>query len=125
MPLTKDLIYKPAFKRSFELGLLPRLADILILAVTAHLASLLCFSTDLGSTAPIYRVLLYFCCGVAFFIFPHTGMYGSWRGRFMPSMLWRLTTAWALVLLHSNIPAIVNSHTTDTNPLKIRNNRFW
>jgi putative colanic acid biosynthesis UDP-glucose lipid carrier transferase len=99
MPSTKGFNLKSPFTGSSELGLLSRLADIVILAITAHVSSLLCFSAELDTMAPIYRVLLYFCCGAAFFIFPHTGLYGSWRGRFMPSMLWRLATAWALVLL--------------------------
>lgn len=99
MPSTKNPLLTHPFKRTLEVGFLPRYVDILILVVTAHLSELMCFTDELGATAPIHRVLLYFCCGVAFFTFPHTGIYASWRGRFMPSMLWRLATSWALVLL--------------------------
>jgi len=95
MGISKDII----FKRPFELELLRRMADIVILALAAHVSSLLYFNKTLNSTAPIYTILLYLCCALAFFMFPHSGLYGSWRGRFMPLMLWRLSTTWGLILL--------------------------
>ena len=95
MGVSRDLI----FKSPFELELLRRVADIIILALAAHIASLLCFGIELGATPPIYTVLLYLCCALAFFMFPHSGLYGSWRGRFLPFMLWRLSTTWGLIML--------------------------
>jgi putative colanic acid biosynthesis UDP-glucose lipid carrier transferase len=87
------------FKRPFELELLRGLADVMILALAAHIASLICFDLALNATEPVYTVLLLLSCCLAFFMFPQSGMYVSWRGRFMPFMLWRLASAWGLILL--------------------------
>lgn len=95
MSQTKDLI----FKHPFELEFLRRLTDVVVLGAAAHLASYLSFNAPLDTTAPIHTVLLYSCAALAFFTFQKSGMYGSWRGRFMPFMFGRLITSWALVLL--------------------------
>lgn len=95
MSRTTDLISK----HPFELEFLRRLTDVVVLAAAAYVASYLCFNAPLYTTAPIHTLLLYFCIALAFFAFPKSGMYGSWRGRFMPSILGRLISAWALVLL--------------------------
>lgn len=95
MSRTKDLI----FKHPFEFEFLRRLADVVVLAAAAHLASYLRFDAPLDTTGPIHTVLLYLCAALAFFTFPKFGLYDSWRGRFMPFMFGRLITSWALVLL--------------------------
>lgn len=95
MSRTKDLI----FKHPFELEFLRRLANVVILGAAAHLASYLSFNAPLDMTAPIHTVLLYSCTALVFFTFQKSGMYGSWRGRFMPFMFGRLISSWALALL--------------------------
>ncbi|MDP3842576.1 MAG: undecaprenyl-phosphate glucose phosphotransferase [Oxalobacteraceae bacterium] len=95
MSRTKDFI----FKHPSEFEFLRRLADVVVLGAAAHLASYLGFNAPLDTATPIHTVLLYLCCALAFFIFPQSGMYASWRGRFMPFMFGRLITSWALVLL--------------------------
>src|SRR5438105_14737798 len=95
MTHTKDLI----FKHPLEFEFLRRLTDVVLLSAAAHFASYLRFDAPLDATAPIHTVLLYACCALAFFVFPQSGMYASWRGRFMPFMFGRLITSLALVLL--------------------------
>lgn len=95
MSRTKDLI----FKHPFEFEILRRLADVVILGAAAHFASYLRFNASLDTIAPIHTVLLYSCAALAFYVFPKSGMYSSWRGRFLPFMFGRLITSWALVLL--------------------------
>jgi putative colanic acid biosynthesis UDP-glucose lipid carrier transferase len=95
MHQTKDLISK----HPLDFELLRRLADVVLLIAAAHLASYLSFNAPLNTTAPIHTVMLYSCATLAFFTFHKSGIYGSWRGRFMPFMFGRLFTSWALVLL--------------------------
>lgn len=92
---TKDLI----FRHPFEIAIIRRLADVVILVAAAHLASHLRFNAPLDTIEPIHKVLLYVCALLAFFIFPKSGIYSSWRGRYMPFMFERLLISWALVLL--------------------------
>lgn len=86
-------------KNAFGLEFLMRLMDVMALWITAQLVTLFYFETTLRSVAPIHTVLLYFCCGLAFFIFPQFDLYTSWRGRRMPAMCASLAAAWAFILL--------------------------
>src|SRR5437588_8762393 len=89
----------PGARHPFEIEFLRRLADVAVLTAAAHVASYARFGAALDTTAPIHTVLLYFCCALAFFIFPQFGMYASWRERFLPFMLGRLAVSWAVVIL--------------------------
>ncbi|WP_211455040.1 undecaprenyl-phosphate glucose phosphotransferase [Collimonas antrihumi] len=91
-------VQAPNFKNPFEFELLRRLTDIILLGIAGHLASNFRFGAPLDLTLPIHAVLLYFCCALAFFAFPHFGLYASWRGRFMPFMFGRLILSCAMVL---------------------------
>ncbi len=87
------------FKRPHGFGVLMRLMDVAVLAAAAQLASYLRFDSLLHTTDHIHTVLLCLCCALAFFMFPQSGVYTSWRGRFVSSMLGRLAASWAAVLL--------------------------
>jgi len=76
-----------------------RIADVLAIIAAANFAGFLHFSAPLDTVAPIHAVLMYFCCALAFFLFPRFGMYASWRGRPMLTMLGQLCASWAAVLL--------------------------
>ena len=86
-------------KHPFELEFLRRLADVVVLGAAALFSSHVSFGTALEKTGEIHMLLLYLCTVLAFFTFPKSGMYDSWRGRFIPFMLGRLITSWAMVLL--------------------------
>ena len=86
-------------KHPFELEFVRRLADVIVLVIAALFSSHLRFGTALDQSNEIHTLLLYLCTVLAFFIFPKSGMYDSWRGRFIPFMLGRLITSWAMVLL--------------------------
>lgn len=90
-----DLILKNSTGLEFSM----RLMDVLVLLVAGHFASQLYFNTPLEMAAPIHTVLLYFCCGLAFLIFPQFDLYASLRGRSMLGMFGRLAATLALVLL--------------------------
>jgi putative colanic acid biosynthesis UDP-glucose lipid carrier transferase len=75
-----------------------RLLDILALFIAGQLSGMIRFNTLLVKTEPIHAVLLYFCCGLAFLIFPQFDLYLSWRGRSLLRMLLQFSLSWALVL---------------------------
>jgi len=76
-----------------------RLVDVLAIIGAANLAAALHFDAPLDAVAPIHVMLMYFCCALAFFLFPRFGMYASWRGRPMLTMQGQLAASWAVVLL--------------------------
>jgi len=86
-------------KNAYGLEFLVRLMDVMALWIAAQFVTRLYFQTAIDIIAPIHTILLYFCCGLAFFIFPQFGLYTSWRGRKMPSMCASFTAAWAIILL--------------------------
>ena len=85
-------------RNSSRLQFAMRLVDIMALDVSGELTGLTRFSTSLNETAPIHLILIYFCCGLAFLLFPRFDVYTSWRGRSMPKMLLRLAASWGLIL---------------------------
>lgn len=91
----KDLL----IDNSSRLELSMRLVDIVAIILAAHFASQLHFHVSLGEISPIHTILLYFCSAVAFFLFAQLGVYESWRGRAMPSMLAQVAAAFLLVIL--------------------------
>ncbi|MDY7547894.1 undecaprenyl-phosphate glucose phosphotransferase [Glaciimonas sp. GNP009] len=95
MPKSNGLI----FKHPFELELIKRLADVVVLAAAAPLASYWRFGVSLNATSPIHTIMLCLCCALVLFGFPQSGMTVAWRGRLMPHMFVRLMTSWAMVLL--------------------------
>ncbi len=76
-----------------------RLIDVAVLTLAGALVGRLHFQSALADAAPIHAVLLYFCSGFAFLLFPQLGIYRSWRGRPLTAMFLQLGGAWALVLL--------------------------
>lgn len=86
-------------RNSTRLGLAMRLIDVGALYVSGEIAGKVHFGAPLIEAAPVHTVLLYFCCGLAFFMFAPLNVYASWRGRSMMEMLARLTMCWGLVLL--------------------------
>ncbi|HEX2530301.1 MAG TPA: undecaprenyl-phosphate glucose phosphotransferase [Burkholderiaceae bacterium] len=76
-----------------------RVIDFVALYAAGHLAGFIHFQTSLLEAAPIHTILLYFCCALAFFLFPQLEVYTSWRGRSTSKMFLRLAGAWALVLV--------------------------
>ena len=91
----QDLIGKNASR--LELSM--RIIDVMALAAAGQLAGFIRFSGPLDNAAPIHSVLLYLCTALAFLIFAELGLYVSWRGRPIFTMLGRLAASWALVLL--------------------------
>lgn len=75
-----------------------RLLDVLALGIAGEISALIRFNTLLMKTEPIHAVLLYFCCGLAFLLFPQFDLYLSWRGRSFLEMLLQLSLSWGLVL---------------------------
>lgn len=86
-------------KNAFGLEFLMRLMDVMALWITAQLVTRFYFETGLDMVSPIHTVMLYFCCGLAFLIFPQFDLYSSWRGRRMGVMCASLAAAWAFILL--------------------------
>lgn len=76
-----------------------RLMDVIALIAAGQLTGYVHFGMPLIEAAPIHIILLYFCCALAFLLFPQLEVYTSWRGRSLPAMLLRLASAWGLVLL--------------------------
>ncbi|HJW57780.1 MAG TPA: undecaprenyl-phosphate glucose phosphotransferase [Burkholderiaceae bacterium] len=69
------------------------------LIMAGQLAGLLHFHTPLINAAPVHTILLYFCCALAFLLFPQLGIYTSWRGRSVLAMFMQLVASWGVVLL--------------------------
>lgn len=86
-------------KNSSRLELSMRVLDVGVLALAGELLGAQHFRTALIEAEPIHAVLLYFCCLLAFILFPQFGIYTSWRGRALPAMFLRLAAAWGGVLL--------------------------
>ncbi|KAF3998169.1 undecaprenyl-phosphate glucose phosphotransferase [Glaciimonas immobilis] len=93
MPTSSGLI----FKQAFELELLRRLIDVVVLAGAALLANYLRYGSAFGPIPPVHLVLLYLSCAMVLFGFPQKGI--STRGRLMPQMFVRFATSWAMILL--------------------------
>lgn len=91
----QDLIIKNSSRLEFSM----RITDVIALWAAGQFASLLRFSEPLTAADPVHTVLLYFCCALAFLLFPQLSLYASWRGRSMRSLFGQLLTSWALVLL--------------------------
>lgn len=68
-------------RHSPELEYLVRATDVLIILSAGTLAAMLRFSTGPEQLAPVYQVVLYFCCTLAFVVLPQFDVYSSWRGR--------------------------------------------
>jgi putative colanic acid biosysnthesis UDP-glucose lipid carrier transferase len=73
--------------------------DVIALIIAGQLTGYIHFGMPLIQAAPIHTILLYFCCALAFLLFPQLEVYTSWRGRSLPAMFLRLAGAWGLVLL--------------------------
>jgi putative colanic acid biosynthesis UDP-glucose lipid carrier transferase len=86
-------------RNSSRLELSMRVIDLLLLEAAGVLASLAHFGVGIADTEPVHAILLHFCSGMAFLLFPQLDLYSSWRGRSMTEMLVRLAVAWGLVLL--------------------------
>ncbi len=84
---------------TFRLTLCMQLLDVFALIVAGHIAAYLRFHAPLVEIAPIHAVLLYFCCAVAFLLFPQLALYLSWRGRSLPSQFFALASSWTVVVL--------------------------
>jgi putative colanic acid biosysnthesis UDP-glucose lipid carrier transferase len=91
----QDLISRNSTRLEISL----RLMDVITLIIAGQLTGYIHFGTPLIDAAPIHTILLYFCCGLAFLLFPQLEVYTSWRGRALPAMFLRLAGAWGLVLL--------------------------
>jgi putative colanic acid biosynthesis UDP-glucose lipid carrier transferase len=91
----QDLISRNSSRLEFSM----RLMDLVALNIAGELAGLIHFNTSLSNAEPVHTVLLYFCSGLAFFLFPQLEVYASWRGRSVPAILLRLAGSWALILL--------------------------
>ena len=86
-------------KYSPRLELLMRVVDVIGLWLAGQLSALLSFDTPLAQATPVHSILLYFGCAMAFILFANMNMYGSWRGRSMPSMFLRVALSWAAVMM--------------------------
>jgi putative colanic acid biosynthesis UDP-glucose lipid carrier transferase len=91
----QDLILRNSSRLEFSM----RITDVVALWFAGLLVHMLRFSAPLSEAASIHTVLLYFCCGLAFFLFSHFELYTSWRGRSKLPMFLHLAMAWATVLL--------------------------
>lgn len=95
LPRMQDLILRHSSRLEFSM----RIMDVAALWFAGHLAHLLRFSSPLSEAAPIHTILLYFCCGLAFLLFPKFEVYASWRGRSKLPMFMHVAGAWGAVLL--------------------------
>lgn len=95
MPRLNGLIFK--FPSNFML--LRRLADVILLAAAAPLASYWRFGIDLNSIAPIHTILLCLCCTLVLLGFTQSETTGAWGERLAADIFVRLITSWAFVLL--------------------------
>jgi putative colanic acid biosynthesis UDP-glucose lipid carrier transferase len=97
-------------RNSSRLELSMRVTDTIVLILAGQAVSALHFHTVLAEAAPIHAVLLYFCSGIAFLLFPQLGIYTSWRGRSMSDMCLRLAGGWGLVLLMGVFASFLMHH---------------
>lgn len=91
----KDLLINNSSRLEFSM----RLVDVLAINLTAQLASYLHFHAFLDEIAPVHAILAYFCSALAFFLFAQLGVYESWRGRPLRSLLARMAFSFATVML--------------------------
>jgi putative colanic acid biosynthesis UDP-glucose lipid carrier transferase len=91
----QDLILRNSSRLEFSM----RIMDVVALWFAGQLAYLLRFSLPISEAASIHTILLYFCCGLAFLLFPQFEVYASWRGRSKLPMFMHVAGAWATVLL--------------------------
>lgn len=84
---------------SSRLEISMRVTDVIILELAGLVAATIHFSKPMGEIAPIHSVLLHFCSGLAFLLFPRMGLYVSWRGRSLPELFLQVGAAWGMVLL--------------------------
>ena len=110
----QDLISRNSSRLEFSM----RLLDVVVLNIAGQLAWLIHFNTSLADAEPIHTVLLYFCSGLVFFLFPQFDVYTSWRGRSMPEMILQLAASWGLVLLIAVIFSFLIHHVGALS-------RFW
>ena len=105
----QDLISRNSSRLEFSV----RIIDVLALWLAGQLAGLLRFSGPISQEASIHLILLYFCCGVAFLLFPQLHLYSSWRGRTLPSLFRHLAISWGVVLLIGLFFAFLINHAND------------
>ncbi len=92
----QDLISRNSSRLEFSV----RIIEVLSLWLAGQLAGLIRFSGAVDQeAAAVHLILLYFCCGVAFLLFPQLHLYSSWRGRTMPALFRQLAISWGVVLL--------------------------
>lgn len=76
-----------------------RALDVFGLWTAGQLSALMSFDVPLSSSPPVHSVLLYFGCALSVILFSKFNMYGSWRGRSMPSLFLQAALAWAAVMM--------------------------
>jgi putative colanic acid biosynthesis UDP-glucose lipid carrier transferase len=106
----KGHMHHPIQKNPSVLEWSMRALDVILLWSAGQLSSLLRFNSLLNEAAPIHTILLYLCCVLAYLLFPLHEVYGSWRGRALPTMFANLAISWALVLILGLMLSFVIHH---------------
>lgn len=91
----QDLISRNSTRLEFTM----RVMDVVGLLVAGQLVGYLHFGVSLIEAPPVHAILLYFCCALAFLLFPQFEIYTSWRGRSVSAMFMRMAAAWGTILL--------------------------
>ena len=94
-----------------------RILDLLVLLLAGHIATHIRFHSGLSDIEPVHAVMLYFCAGLAFVIFPRCNPYVSWRGRSPLLLGVRVAMSWSLVLLAGLVFSFLIHHVGDLSRL--------
>lgn len=94
-----------------------RTLDLSLLLAAGHVATYCRFHVGLSDVEPVHAVMLYFCAGLAFVLFPPCEVYVSWRGRSPLSLGVRVAMSWSLVLLAGLVFSFLIHHVGDLSRL--------
>lgn len=86
-------------RQSNKVAIVLKAVDILIIFLAAQLIGDQRFPNGLASASGVHQFVTYFCCLLAFIVFPAFDLYNSWRGRGIPSLVLRVWAAWLTVWL--------------------------
>lgn len=91
-------MHNTLLKDSGSIEFSKRLLDAVIVVIAAHITAYFYLGKTIEELAPVYSLVMYFCAGMVFYLFPKLQLYASWRGRSMSMMFIHLVLAWGMIV---------------------------
>jgi putative colanic acid biosynthesis UDP-glucose lipid carrier transferase len=99
-----------------------RLLDIALIWIAGEVVSRFRFGSSLDQLPLSYSILLYLSCALAFGLFVQTGLYVSWRGRSVISLVARIVLSWTLVAAIGILISFMTHHASGLSRLWVA---YW